>query len=71
MNVSLREPDILVVSNASGSWGCGVYWLCHWLAVKWPPHLQDLSIQRNDSCGAGSGLGWDVLGREDGPVHCG
>ena len=44
-DVSTREPDILVASDASGSWGCGVYWLRHWVAVKWPPQLQETSIQ--------------------------
>ena len=44
-DVSAQEPDILVASDASGSWGCGVYWLRHCVAVKWPPQLQEMSIQ--------------------------
>ena len=44
-DVSVWEPDILVASDASGSWGCRVHWLRHCVAVKLPPQLQETSIQ--------------------------
>ena len=34
-----------VVSDASGSWGAGAVCLPNWLLFKWPPELQDTSIQ--------------------------
>ena len=34
-----------VVSDASGSWGAGAVCLPNWLLFKWPPELQDASIQ--------------------------
>ena len=44
-DVARADPDALVVTDASGSWGCGGYWLPHWIAVKWPPQLRETSIQ--------------------------
>ena len=37
-------PDIKVVSDASGSWGCGAYWDAHWFHFPWPLCLQSLPI---------------------------
>ena len=34
-----------VVSDASGSWGAGAVCPPNWLLFKWPPELQDTSIQ--------------------------
>ena len=38
-------PAIRVVSDASGSWGCGAYWLPLWFQIQWPHRLQPCSIQ--------------------------
>ena len=38
-------PAIRVVSDASGSWGCGAYWLSLWFQIQWPHRLQPCSIQ--------------------------
>ncbi len=29
------RPDAVVISNASGSWGCGAYWGHEWLQLQW------------------------------------
>ena len=42
---SLPDPDVCVLSDASGKWGCGAHWLPHWFVVQWMPRLQDKSIQ--------------------------
>ena len=42
---SLPDPDVCVVSDASGNWGCGAHWLPHWFFLEWTPRLQDKSIQ--------------------------
>ena len=38
-------PDLKVLSDASGRWGCGAHWLPRWLIMEWTPILQDASIQ--------------------------
>ena len=43
-NSRKQSPDITVLTNASGSWGCGVSWGTYWLQLQWPSHLKDLSI---------------------------
>ena len=40
-----QEPDIRVVSDASGSWGCGAHCLPQWFAFQWTPELRTESIQ--------------------------
>ena len=40
-----QAPDVQVTSDASGHWGCGAYWLPHWLYMAWTPRLQHKSIQ--------------------------
>ena len=37
-------PEFNVFSDASGSWGCGGYWVLHWFQFKWPDHLRTLPI---------------------------
>ena len=32
-----KPPLIHMFSDASGSWGAGAVWGCHWLQFKWPP----------------------------------
>ena len=37
-------PDYNVVSDASGTWGCGAYWDGKWFHFQWPSILQSLNI---------------------------
>ena len=39
-SVGLCSPDIMVVSDASGSWGCGAYYSSFWFTIKWPTQAQ-------------------------------
>ena len=39
------SPTVTVVSDASGSWGCGAYWGVEWFQWQWPPSLVGFSIQ--------------------------
>ena len=43
-SAGICSPDTIVVSDASGSWGCGAYYLPHWFHMKWPPQAQHFSI---------------------------
>ena len=38
-------PDMRVVSDASGNWGCGAFSLPKWFTLEWPTELQSASIQ--------------------------
>lgn len=31
-----RPPLVHIYSDASGSWGAGTFWGCHWLQLQWP-----------------------------------
>ena len=44
--LSLRHdnPDFLITSDASGSWGCGAYTLISWFQYQRPPILADAHI---------------------------
>ena len=33
-SAGICSPDTIVVSDASGSWGCGAYYLPHWFHMK-------------------------------------
>ena len=37
-------PEFNVVSDASGTWGCGAYWDEKWFHFQWPSILQSLNI---------------------------
>jgi len=37
-------PDIQFTSNASGAWGCGVYWHPQWFQLKWKNMLSNAHI---------------------------
>ena len=37
----LQDPDIILTSDASGSWGCGAYFASHW---PWSPQTRDYHI---------------------------
>ena len=43
--INCQAPEIQVVSDASGSWGCGAHWLPHWFYFEWTPCLKSKSIQ--------------------------
>lgn len=40
-----QAPTVIVISDASGSWGCGAYWETEWFQWQWPSSLRDFSIQ--------------------------
>ena len=39
-----RTPEITVVSDASGSWGCGAIWKSRWLQLQWKGLLSEAHI---------------------------
>ena len=41
---SIRSPEYIIFSDASGSWDCGAYWGFQWFHLKWPDHPQSLPI---------------------------
>ena len=43
-SVGICSPDTIVVSDASGSWGCGAYCSSYWFNMKWPPQAQHFPI---------------------------
>ena len=43
-NLRRNNPDIIITSDASGSWGCGAYCLAAWFQYHWPPGLEDQHI---------------------------
>ena len=43
-NSGRHTPDVLVVSDASGSWGCGAFSLPNWFHLQWSPSTQIFSI---------------------------
>ena len=38
------QPEFILFSDASGSWGCGACWGNQWFHLRWPVNLQFLSI---------------------------
>ena len=43
--VSMRKPEVHIpqvhiMSDASGSWGCAAYWNGKWFQVAWSNHLE-------------------------------
>ena len=34
-HVGRASPDVVLTSDASGSWGCGVYWETRWFQLQW------------------------------------
>ncbi len=34
-HVSRTSPEVIVTSDASGSWGCGAWWETKWLQLQW------------------------------------
>ncbi len=43
-NLRRDNPDIIITSDASGSWGCGAYCLSAWFQYQWPTELKDQHI---------------------------
>ena len=39
-----QHTDIILTSDASGSWGCGPYYGIHWLQYAWSPLTRDYNI---------------------------
>ena len=39
-----QPPDAVVTSDASGKWGCGVFWKLTWFQFAWEEPLYNLSI---------------------------
>ena len=39
-----RTPSFTVMSDASGSWGCGAVWDSHWLQVPWTSAWEEVNI---------------------------
>ena len=39
-----NNPDFVITSDASGSWGCGAYTLTSWFQYQWPPTIADEHI---------------------------
>ena len=44
LDVSKKTADITVTSDASGSWGCDVFWKSKWFHFSWHSSLHGLSI---------------------------
>ena len=40
----IQNPDIVLTSDASGSWGCGAYYNSHWLQYQWSHLTVDYDI---------------------------
>ena len=40
-----KSPDLELFTDASGSLGYGIFYMCHWLADPWPLELRNRSIQ--------------------------
>ena len=38
------NPDIILTSDASGSWGCGAFWDKSWFQYQWSSHTIDFRI---------------------------
>ena len=42
--VMAKQPEVTVVSDASGSWGCGAVWGARWFQVQWENFLPEAHI---------------------------
>ena len=38
------SPSIIVISDVSGSWGCGAFYSSFWFNMTWPSQAQEFSI---------------------------
>ena len=39
-----KNPEIILTSDASGSWGCGAFWNTEWFQYQWSAYTADLQI---------------------------
>ena len=44
LELKKQHPDIQIVSEASGKWGCGAFWNQHWFQLKWHESMQHTHI---------------------------
>ena len=42
--IAPTEPTHFIYSDASGSWGCGAYWLNHWFQIEWESSWASMHI---------------------------
>lgn len=38
------NPTTMITSDASGSWGCGVYWNAEWFQLQWVGPIAEYHI---------------------------
>ena len=43
-SLRIHNPDIILTSDASGSWGCGAYYNTRWLQYQWSHLTQGYDI---------------------------
>lgn len=43
-NARMSKPDIILTSDASGSWGCGAFWGDQWFQLQWPTAVSEYHI---------------------------
>lgn len=65
------SPDVRVVSDASGSWGCGAVALPEWFSLEWPPRTpapvnSSKGADPRGDCGSDQ---WESLERKSGPLR--
>jgi len=58
-DITTLQPQFTLVSDASGSWGCGAYWGSQWFQLQWPVGFQPLSIA--DPCCHCCSLVWSSV----------
>ena len=39
-----QNPQAVLVSDASGSWGCGAFWVTRWFQLQWPAAVSEYHI---------------------------
>ena len=39
-----HQSEVVVTSDASGSWGCGAFWATQWFQLQWPDNMPKLHI---------------------------
>ena len=39
-----QNPQVVIVSDASGSWGCGAFWVTRWFQLQWPAAVSGYHI---------------------------
>ena len=44
LNPCCSNPDVVLISDASGSWGCGAFCGNAWFKLQWPAAIKDSHI---------------------------